>query len=82
MLRLGGLNLVGLSLPALLRGLAQASGSKRRPAAKACILFYLEGGPAHQDLWDMKPKAPVEVRGEFNPIATTLPGLEVCEHLP
>jgi hypothetical protein len=42
----------------------------------------MEGGPAHQDLWDMKPEAPVEYRGEFKPISTTVPGLQVCEHLP
>jgi hypothetical protein len=82
MLRLGALNLVGLSLPALLRAAGRESEGASRPAAKACIFLYLEGGPAHQDLWDMKPNAPVEVRGEFNPIRTTLAGLEVCEHLP
>jgi hypothetical protein len=46
------------------------------------ILFVLEGGPAHQDLWDMKPDAPEGVRGEFKPIATSVPGLQFCEHLP
>ena len=46
------------------------------------ILFVLEGGPAHQDLWDMKPDAPLGVRSEFRPIVTTVPGLMFCEHLP
>jgi len=42
----------------------------------------MEGGPAHQDLWDMKPEAPLEYRGQFKPISTTVPGRQVCEHLP
>jgi len=79
-LRLGGLGLVGLSLPKLLQ--AEAIKPAGRKRAKSCILFFMEGGPAHQDLWDMKPEAPVEYRGEFKPISTTVPGLQVCEHLP
>lgn len=50
--------------------------------AKACILLFMWGGPAHQDTWDMKPDAPAEVRGEFRPIATKTPGLQICEHFP
>src|SRR5262249_28078498 len=76
-LRVGGAGLLGLSLPALLRA-ASDQGAK----AKSLIIFFLEGGPAHQDLWDMKPDAPREVRGEFQPIETTVPGLWYCEHLP
>jgi hypothetical protein len=76
-LRVGGAAWVGLSLPGLLRAAAKA-GAK----AKSLIVFFLEGGPAHQDLWDMKPDAPAEIRGEFRPIATTVPGLQFCEHLP
>ena len=79
LLRLGGLGTVGLSLPALLRG---ESATAKRGTAKSCVLFFLEGGPAHQDLWDMKPEAPAEVRGEFKPISSTLSGVKVCEHLP
>jgi hypothetical protein len=75
-LRVGGAGLLGLSLPDLLRA---ESG---RGKAKSLIVFALEGGPAHQDLWDMKPDAPEGVRGEFRPIATTVPGLQFCEHLP
>jgi len=75
-LRIGGAGLLGLGLPDLLRG---ESG---RGKARSLILFVLEGGPAHQDLWDMKPDAPENVRGEFRPIATTVPGLQFCEHLP
>ena len=78
-LRIGGAGLLGLSLPGLLRGEAEGSGRAR---AKSLILFFLEGGPAHQDLWDMKPDAPEQVRGEFRPVATSAPGLRFCEHLP
>jgi hypothetical protein len=53
-----------------------------RPRAAACILLYMDGGPSHIDLWDLKPDAPAEVRGPFKPIATSLPGVRVSEHLP
>jgi hypothetical protein len=75
-LRAGSLGLVGLSLPQLLQA------RTARPRAKACILLFMWGGPAHQDTWDMKPGAPTEYRGEFKPIATSVPGVQVCEHLP
>src|SRR5262245_25740409 len=85
-LRLGSLSLAGLGLPALLAREGQASaGPTREPPrkrARSCIIFFLEGGPSHIDLWDMKPDAPAEIRGEFRPIATTIPGVQVCEHLP
>src|SRR5437763_1042833 len=76
LLRVGGAGMLGLSLPKLLRAAEQ--GAK----AKSLILFALEGGPSHIDLWDMKPDAPESIRGEFRPIATTVPGLAFCEHLP
>jgi hypothetical protein len=78
-LRVGtaGLFGLGLSLPRLLQARTQG-----RVRAKSMILFVLEGGPAHQDLWDMKPDAPLGVRSEFQPIETTVPGLLFCEHLP
>src|SRR5437762_2740654 len=79
-LRAGALSLFGLGLPTLLRGRGAAQPPPRR--AKACILLFMWGGPAQQDTWDPKPAAPVEYRGEFQPIATTVPGLHVCEHLP
>src|SRR2546426_2918214 len=79
-LKVGGLGLVGLSLPHLLQ--AEMSRQARPARAKSCILFFMEGGPAHQDLWDMKPEAPLEYRGEFKPISTSAPGVQVCEHLP
>lgn len=57
--------------------------SEPKPATKRSAIFvFLEGGPSHQDTFDLKPKAPAEFRGEFKPIATTAPGVEICEHLP
>jgi hypothetical protein len=53
-----------------------------RPSAKHCILVYLLGGPSHLDMWDPKPKAPAEIRGPFEPIATAVPGVQFTEHLP
>lgn len=50
--------------------------------AKRCILVYLLGGPPHQDMWDMKPDAPAEIRGPFAPIDSAVPGIQVCEHMP
>jgi hypothetical protein len=82
LLRVGSLGSLGLALPDLLRAETSAPRPSFGGRAKSCILFFLEGGPAHQDLWDMKPDAPLEVRGEFRPISTTLPGVSVCEHLP
>jgi hypothetical protein len=50
--------------------------------AKSCILVYLLGGPPHMDMWDLKPEAPSEIRGPYQPIASNIPGMEICEHLP
>jgi uncharacterized protein (DUF1501 family) len=79
-LRVGSLGLFGLGLPELLQ--AKAAVSRRSRKARACILLFMWGGPAHQDTWDMKPDAPVEYRGEFRPIATRVPGIQICEHFP
>jgi uncharacterized protein (DUF1501 family) len=79
-LRAGTLGLFGLSLPGLLR--AQSASPVRTGRAKACILLFMWGGPAQQDTWDMKPDAPADYRGEFQPVATRVPGLRICEHLP
>jgi uncharacterized protein (DUF1501 family) len=79
-LRAGALSLFGLSLPSLLR--AAEPKAAPRPRAKACILLFMWGGPAQQDTWDMKPDSPDVYRGEFKPIQTTVPGLQICEHLP
>src|SRR5262249_48303902 len=78
-LRAGSLGLVGLSLPRLVQAREQTAAL---PRAKACIVLFMWGGPAHQDTWDMKPDAPAEYRGAFKPIATRVPGLHICEHLP
>ena len=59
-------------------GAAKAAGSK----AKAAILIYLPGGPSHMDMYDLKPEAPKEFRGEFNPISTNVPGIQISEHFP
>jgi hypothetical protein len=78
-LRIGGLALGGLALPDILR--AEARSGVRNPA-RGIIMVLLPGGPSHLDLYDLKPDAPAEVRGEFRPIATKVPGLDVCELLP
>jgi hypothetical protein len=78
-LQIGGLAMGGLSLPQLLR--AEASSGVKR-SNKAVIMIFLSGGPPHQDMVDLKPDAPAEVRGEFKPIRTNVPGIDICEHLP
>lgn len=78
-LELGALSLGGLTLAQVLQAEARARvGSSE----KAIINIHLGGGPSHQDMFDLKPDAPAEYRGEFNPIATNVPGLEICEHFP
>ncbi len=77
-----GFGMLGLGLPDVLRLQAQARTGRRTGKAKSCILIFLFGGPSQLDTWDLKPDAPVEYRGEFKPIATTVPGIRVCEHLP
>jgi len=79
-LRVGGLALGGLSLADVLRGRASAAPESVR--RKSVILIWLRGGPSHIDSFDMKPHAPAEIRGEFQPIATSVPGIEICEYLP
>lgn len=69
----------GLTLADLLQARAVGAPSAR---AKSAILIWLYGGPSHIDMYDLKPQAPVEFRGEFKPIQTTLPGVAICEHLP
>lgn len=64
------------------RVISDSAAAAPVPTAKRCVLVYLLGGPSHLDLWDMKPHAPAEVRGPFQPIETTVPGLQLCEHLP
>lgn len=78
-LKVGALTLGGLTLPDMLR--AQASGAAT-PRKKSVILIWQAGGPSHIDMYDLKPNAPAEVRGEFQPIATNVPGIQISEHLP
>lgn len=79
-LRVGGLAFTGLTWADLLRRRTVAATASGR--AKACIVIFNYGGPSHIDTWDLKPDAPREVRGEFRPIASRVPGTFVCEHLP
>ena len=85
-MRIGGLGVLGAGLNLSdLRRSSRAEGSRRRPPfgrAKSCIVLFLMGGPPQHSTWDPKPDAPAEVRGEFGPIATTVPGLSLCELLP
>ncbi len=79
-LRVGALGLGGLTLADLLRHEAAAGTSRGRP--KSVIYIVLGGGPSHIDMWDLKPDSPSEYRGPFQPIATSLPGVQICEHMP
>ncbi len=89
-LRIGGLGFTGLALSDIYRARAAASQTKPPPKpsatnfgkAKSCILVFNYGGPSHLDIWDLKPDAPAEVRGEFKPAATNVPGIAITEHLP
>jgi hypothetical protein len=77
MLQVGTIGALNLALPQVL-----AAGDRLAPPADSCILVFLNGGPSHLDMWDMKPDLPAEMRSQFRPIATTVPGIQVCEHLP
>jgi hypothetical protein len=79
-LRVGALGFAGLSLADVLRLRAAAGTETARQ--KSVILVWLRGGASHIDSYDMKPQAPAEIRGEFSPIATNVPGIEICEHMP
>ena len=69
----------GFSLPDLLRAEDQAG---KRNSHKGLINIFLGGGPPHQDMWEIKTEAPSEIRGEFSPIATNVPGIQICEVFP
>ena len=79
LLTVGALGLGGIALPDLLR--AEALQGTRQ-SKKAIIMIYLCGAPPHQDMFDLKMDAPAEIRGEFQPIETSVPGIQICEHLP
>ncbi|MCA9165016.1 MAG: DUF1501 domain-containing protein, partial [Planctomycetales bacterium] len=93
MLRVGGLSALGLSLSQMLAGTAAARDARATAAAqatiaagqgraKSCIVLFLMGGPPQHSTWDPKPEAAAEVRGEFGPIATNVPGTQFCELMP
>jgi hypothetical protein len=82
-LKIGGLAMGGLGLTDVLAAEARAAAGKRPSSShKAVIMIFLAGGPPHQDMFDMKPDQPAEIRGEFKPISTNLPGFQICEHMP
>lgn len=82
-LRAGLLTPFGLTLGDVLHSRSSAQGSTARGGrAKACILLYMTGGPSQHETFDPKPNAPAGIRGEFQPIATSVPGIQICEHLP
>lgn len=90
-LRVGGLSSLGIGLDQLLASQSSAANDQHLPEsnrassfgrAKSCIVLFMFGAPAHQDCWDLKPDAPAEIRGEFDPIASAVPGITVSEHLP
>src|ERR1700757_5128683 len=82
-LRIGAFG-AGLTLAELLRlrALAGMAGNSPASTPKSAIMIYLPGGPSHMDMYDLKPEAPPEFRGEFKPIATNVPGVQICEHMP
>jgi hypothetical protein len=80
-LKVGALAVGGLSLPGWLRRRVTAAPGSATPR-KSVILIWLAGGPSHLDMYDLKPNAPAEFRGEFKPIATNVPGIQISEHLP
>jgi hypothetical protein len=82
-LRVGVAGLLGMSLPDALRAESlNPPGPRVKKPATGVIQIWLSGGPATIDMWDQKPDAPEEIRGEFRPIATTAPGVSICEHMP
>lgn len=81
-LTIGATGIAGLTLPRLLKANSARTNNNSTASADSCIVIFLNGGASHLDMWDMKPEAPAEIRGEFKPIASSVPGLMVSEHLP
>src|SRR6187200_319692 len=88
-LKIGSAGLLGLSLPQLLKLEATARAATTtnpapaaRPRATSVIMVWLAGGPATIDMWDLRPNAPENIRGEFKEIETSASGIKICEHLP
>lgn len=82
MLEIGAIGALNLALPQVLAAQERRAARDDAPKADSCILVFLNGGPSHLDMWDMKPDLPSEMRSEFQPISTSVPGIQVCEHLP
>ena len=82
LLKVGTAGIAGLNLPGLLRAAEKRLRRRRTPKAKHVIFLHQFGGPSHIDTFDMKPDAPDGIRGEFKPIASSTPGLNLTEHLP
>ena len=80
MLQVGAAGFLGLSLPGLLQ--AQAAGTADRDNDLSVILLFMWGGMPHQDMWDLKPESRQEVRGPYQPIDTSVPGIQIGELLP
>src|SRR5262245_30242577 len=82
--QIGALGTCGLTLSALWerRARCEELENSQRKRAKSCIVIFQQGGPSHHDTFDMKPEAPAEIRGEFQPVATSVAGYRICEHLP
>ena len=88
-LKIGSLGLGGLSLPQILEAQENSKNKESKinntnsiPKEKSVIMIFLPGGPPHQDMWDLKMDAPSEIRGEFTPINTNVPGIQICELFP
>ena len=83
-LQAGSLSLLGLTSAELsaLRATADEKSLAAKHRPNSCVFIFLFGDPSHIDLWDMKPDAPAEIRGEFHPVSTNIPGIHLCEHLP
>ncbi len=86
LLQIGGVSMLGLNSFELQQLRANSENEENQSGYQgkhhACVFIFLFGGPSHIDLWDMKPNAPAEVRGDFKPISTNVPGIQICEHLP
>jgi hypothetical protein len=82
LLQTGAIGYLGLSIPQLLRAEQTKASKTQSRTADSCILIFLDGGPSHLDMWDLKPSAPSEIRGEFKPIPTSVSGVQFGEHLP
>ena len=90
LLRIGSIGLMGLSLPhfffwrdtASAAAASRYAGARGWESAKNVVMIFLQGGPSHIDIWDPKPDAPANIRGEFKPIKTKIPGTWISEHMP